>query len=186
MLTWEFSVLDFIQTHLRSGIGDIVMTCVSRLGDGGIVWIALTLLLLIYPKTRKTGATFAAALALEVLCCNLILKPFVARLRPSDINMSVHLLVPRPDDFSFPSGHTGAAFSAVSVLYFSRSRLRLPALVLAALIGFSRLYLYVHYPTDVLAGVLLGSFLGWLICVMVRLLERRRFDGNVHTALFRD
>ena len=173
MLTWEFSVLDFIQTHLRSSIGDIVMPLISRLGDGGVVWIVLALVLLIYPKTQKTGAALMAALALEVLCCNLILKPFVARIRPCDINTAVQLLVPRPGDFSFPSGHTGAAFAAAYALYFSRSRLRFPALVLAALIGFSRLYLYVHYPTDVLAGAVLGVLLGGAGCALVFWAENR-------------
>ena len=113
------------------------------------------------------------ALALEVLCCNLILKPFVSRIRPCDINTAVQLLVPRPDDFSFPSGHTGVSFAAVSVLYFSRNRLRFPALTLAVLIGFSRLYLYVHYPTDVLAGAVLGVLLGWVGCTLVRLVEKK-------------
>lgn len=184
MLTWEFSVLDFIQTHLRSSTGDIVMPLISHLGDSGVVWIVLALALLIYPKTRKTGAAIMAALALEVLCCNLILKPFVARIRPCDINTAVHLLVPCPDDFSFPSGHTGASFAAASALYFNRSRLRFPALTLAALIGFSRLYLYVHYPTDVLAGAVLGALLGWAGCALVHLADRR-FCHRDRSPLFR-
>lgn len=183
MLTWEFSVLDFIQTHLRSGCGDVVMPLVTHLGDGGVLWVVLALALLLYPKTRKTGAALTAALALEVLCCNLILKPFVARIRPCDINTAVRLLVPRPDDFSFPSGHTGAACAVASALYFSGSNLRFPALVLAALIGFSRLYLYVHYPTDVLAGALLGALWGWISCTIVRFWERRRLHDDVHTTI---
>lgn len=174
MLTWEFSVLDFIQAHLRSGAGDMIMPFVSRLGDGGVIWAVLALLLLIFPKTRKTGAVLTAALALDVLCCNLILKPLVARIRPYDINTAVQLMVSRPSDFSFPSGHTAASFAASSALYFSRSRLRFPALVLAALIGFSRLYLYVHYPTDVLAGAVLGALLGWAGSALVSWIGRRK------------
>ena len=84
MLTWEFSVLDFIQAHLRSGIGDIVMPLITHLGDSGVIWVVLALVLLIYPKTRKTGAALAVSLALEVICCNLILKPFVARSTAAD------------------------------------------------------------------------------------------------------
>ena len=174
MLTWEFSVLDFIQNHLRSGIGDLVIPLITHLGDSGAIWIVLDLTLLVHPKTRKTGAALMAALTLEVLCCNLILKPFVARVRPCDINTAVQLLVPRPDDFSFPSGHTGASFAAASALYFRKSKLWLPALILAALIGFSRLYLYVHYPTDVLAGVVLGTLLGWVGCTLVSLAGNHR------------
>lgn len=174
MLTWEFSVLDFIQTHLRSGFGDTVMPFITHLGDGGTIWIVLALALLIHPKTRQAGAALLTALVIGVICCNVILKPFVARVRPCDVNTAVQLLVPRPDDFSFPSGHTGASFEGAAVLYFHKSRLRFPALVLAVLIGFSRLYLYVHYPTDVLAGAALGVLLGWVGCALVSHVENRR------------
>lgn len=104
----------------------------------------------------------AVSLVLEVLCCNIILKPFVARTRPCDVNAAVQLLVPRPSDYSFPSGHTGASFAAASSLLFGKNRMWIPSLILAVLIGFSRLYLYVHYPSDVLAGALIGIMLGWL------------------------
>lgn len=179
MLTWEFSVLDFIQDHLRSGFGDVVMPFITHLGDGGAIWIVLALALLIYPKTRQAGAALFTALVIGVICCNVILKPFVARVRPCDINTAVQLLVPRPDDFSFPSGHTGASFEGAAVLYLHKSRLRIPALILAVLIGFSRLYLYVHYPTDVLAGAVLGVLLAWASCALVSHM------GNRQTALER-
>lgn len=172
MLTWEIFVLDFIQTHLRSNIGDIIIPLISHLGDGGMIWLALALALLIYPKTRKIGAAIMVSLILEIICCNLLLKPLVARIRPCDVNTAVQLLVPAPNDFSFPSGHTGAAFAAASALYFNRSSLRFPTLVLAVLMGFSRLYLYVHYPTDVLAGAALGAFLGWTGYALVRFLAK--------------
>ena len=94
------------------------------------------------------------------------------------------VLVPRPDDFSFPSGHTGASFAAASALYFSRSRLRFPALVLAVLIGFSRLYLYVHYPTDVLAGAVLGSLLGWVGCTLTSMVKKRQTVQKCGTVAF--
>ena len=154
MYALDFSILDFIQSHLRSGFGDAVMPFITHLGDGGAVWIALDLCLLAVPKTRRVGAALTAGLVLESTCCNLLLKPFVARVRPCDINTAVQLLVPRPTDFSFPSGHT----------------------VLAVLIAFSRLYLYVHYPTDVLAGALLGIMLGWLGSVAVSAVERKRHE----------
>lgn len=176
-MTWEFSVLDFIQGNLRSGFGDLLMLLITRLGDGGMIWIILALALLINPKTRKTGAALAAALALEALCSNLILKPLVARIRPCDINPAVQLLIPRPDDFSFPSGHTGFSFAGAAVLFFHKSRLRIPALILAGLIGFSRLYLYVHYPTDVLAGAGLGIMLALAGCALVHR-ERSAFEGQ--------
>lgn len=162
MLTWEFTVLDFIQTHLRSEAGDMVMTFITHLGDGGAIWIVLAIALLVRPKTREAGIALAATLIMGVICCNVILKPFIARVRPCDVNTAVQLLIPRPSDFSFPSGHTGASFAGVAVLFFYKHRLRAPALILAVFISFSRMYLYVHYPTDILAGALLGVFLAWV------------------------
>lgn len=105
----------------------------------------------------------AAALILDVILCNGIIKNAVARMRPYDRNPVVELLIQKPDDYSFPSGHTAASFAAMSALYFGGERyLWKPALVLAVLMAFSRLYLYVHYPTDVLAGAFLGVLCGYL------------------------
>ena len=161
MFSFEFAVLDWIQANLRSPIMDLLMTAITTLGNHGLVWLIPAGILLLTPKHRKAGVAVLAGLALEVVCCNLVLKPLVGRIRPCDVNPAVQLLVARPDDFSFPSGHTGASFAAVSALYFSRSRLWIPSLILAVLIAFSRLYLYVHYPTDILAGALLGIMTGW-------------------------
>lgn len=158
---FDMAVLDYIQSTIRCDFLDLLMPAVTALGNGGILWIVIAATLFLFPKTRKTGLAVMLGLVLEVICCNVILKPFVARLRPFDVNTSIQLLIPRPTDFSFPSGHTGAAFASASALYFSKNRFRGLALILAALIGFSRLYLYVHYPTDVLAGVFIGILAGW-------------------------
>jgi len=145
------------------------MPIITKLGSAGAVWIVLAVALLIRGKYRKAGFAILCALALEVLFCNIILKPLVARIRPCDVNTAVQLLISRPTDFSFPSGHTAASFAAVSALYFSRQRLWKPALVLAILISFSRMYLYVHYPTDILAGIMLGIIVGFLGCKLAEL-----------------
>lgn len=160
--TWELSLLDAIQTHCRSAWGDVVMPAVSSLGNNGLIWLGLTAILLLHPKTRKIGRSMAVALVLDVICCNFILKPLIGRVRPCDLNSAVTLLVPHPTDASFPSGHTAASFAAVAALRSSGSRLWVPALVLAVAIGFSRLYLYVHFPSDVLGGAFLGIVLGTL------------------------
>lgn len=169
----ELAILDFIQSNLRCGIMDSIMTFITGLGDGGKIWIACTILLLLIPKTRKAGLAMGIALALEIVCCNVILKPFVARIRPCDVNTAVQLLIERPLDYSFPSGHTASSFAAASALYFGRKKLWIPAAVLAGLIGFSRLYLYVHYPTDVLAGALLGIMMGWFGSVLANVFSTR-------------
>lgn len=172
-MTIDMKILELIQTGFGCDVLDAVMPLITRLGDGGILWIICSLLLVIFPKTRKAGAAMAVSLVLEVICCNVILKPFVARLRPCDINTSVQLLIAHPGGFSFPSGHTGASFAAASALFFGRNQLSIFAFIVAALIGFSRLYLYVHYPTDVLAGALLGIMLGWLGNFLVKVIGEK-------------
>ena len=96
------------------------------------------------------------------------MKPLFARMRPFDVNNAVRLLIPGPGDFSFPSGHTAASFASVAALYFAGERkLWKPALLLAVMIAFSRLYLYVHYPTDILGGVAVGVIAGYTGCRIV-------------------
>ena len=158
----EIHILDMIQ-NLRTPIGDVVVPLITRLGDAGIIWIILTVLLLIIPKTRKTGVIMMAALLVDVLLCNVLIKNLVARTRPFDVNTAVQLLVAKPRDYSFPSGHTAASFASVTALYLAgEKKLWKIALVLAVLIAFSRLYLYVHYPTDVLGGIITGAIAGYI------------------------
>ncbi|MBK5252027.1 MAG: phosphatase PAP2 family protein [Peptostreptococcaceae bacterium] len=157
------------------------MPTISKLGDAGIVWIILTITLLISRKYRRAGFALLFALILDVTVCNIILKPLVARVRPCDVNTTVQLLIARPTDYSFPSGHTAASFAAVSSLYLSQQWLWKPALVLAILISFSRLYLYVHYPTDIFAGIMLGiivGYLGYKLVVFSKSLCNKRKQGD--------
>lgn len=162
----ELEILDWIQS-LRTPVGDVVMPLISRLGDAGIVWILMTLVLLLIPKTRKSGAIVAAALCVDVILCNGILKNLFCRVRPCDVSTDIQLLIARPLDFSFPSGHTAASFASVTALCLAgEKKLWKPGLVLAVLIAFSRMYLYVHYPTDILGGLAVGilsGFAGYLI-----------------------
>lgn len=158
----ELSILDWIQT-LHTPFLDKIMVFITRLGDAGIIWILLSIVLLLIPKTRKSGAVMVAALVVDVLLCNIVLKNLVARTRPYDVNTCVHLLVAKLHDYSFPSGHTAASFASVTALYLAgEKKLWKFALVLACLIAISRLYLYVHYPTDVLGGILFGVISGYL------------------------
>ena len=158
----ELSILDWLQT-LHTPFLDKIMVFITRLGDSGIIWIVLSIVLLLIPKTRKSGAVMVAALVVVVLLCNIVLKNLVARTRPYDVNTGVHLLVAKLHDYSFPSGHTAASFASVTALYLAgEKKLWKFALVLACLIAISRLYLYVHYPTDVLGGILFGVISGYL------------------------
>lgn len=158
----ELTFLTALQ-GLHTPFWDAVMLFFTHLGDSGFVWIALTAVLLAFRKTRRAGCILAAALVLDLFFCNLLLKPLVHRIRPCDVLPDVALLIPRPDDFSFPSGHTAASFTAVAALWQAGKRcLSRAVLALGTLIAFSRLYLCVHYPTDILGGVLVGVACGVL------------------------
>ena len=157
----ELAILDWIQSHLRCGFLDAVLPVITRTADHGELWIILALVLLVIRNQRKYGAAVACGLVLDLVSCNLLLKPLVGRIRPFAVNTAVELLVKAPLDASFPSGHTAASFAAVFALKAAGSPLWKPALAVAVVISFSRLYLYVHWPSDVLAGALLGAAVGW-------------------------
>lgn len=170
----ELSILDWFQT-LHVPFLDKIMVFITRFGDAGIIWILLSLILLLIPKTRKSGAIMVAALIVDVLLCNVVLKNLIARTRPYDINTGVQLLIARLHDYSFPSGHTAASFASVTALYLAgEKKLWKFAFVLACLIAISRLYLYVHYPTDVLGGVLFGVVSGYLGYQFIKLVKSHR------------
>lgn len=165
----EFEILDFIQNHLRTPIGDKVMPLITMLGNGGALWIVLGVILFIPKKQRKTAVILFSALIIEFLICNVCLKNAVATARPCDLNTTVKLLIPKPQDYSFPSGHTGASFAAVTALYVGKVKKWYLFLIPAILIAFSRLYLYVHFPVDILGGFLVGVCSAFLARVMVSL-----------------
>lgn len=174
MITRNFDlpILDWIAEYLWCPFLDAVMPVVTHLGDGGILWIALAVILLCLPKHRRTGFAMGAALLMGLLVCNLWLKPMIGRLRPFDYQLQCYdrvipLLIKAPADPSFPSGHTIASFEASTVLLLHRKKWGIPAMLLAILIGFSRLYLYVHYPTDVIASVVLGTGIAFLAHFLV-------------------
>lgn len=153
---FELSILDGIADIFGCKLLDTVMPIITLFGDGGIFWIALAVIFLIFPKTRKMGLTMGLALAIGFLVGNIFLKNAVGRIRPYDLNPEFPLLIERLHDYSFPSGHTLASFEAATAIFLYNKKIGIPALVLACLIAFSRLYLYVHYPTDVLTSVILG------------------------------
>lgn len=162
MNAFELKFLDFIAQHLRCAFLDFLMPKITLLGNAGIFWIILAVALLIPKKTRKAGFAMAIALILGLIFCNMTLKPLVARIRPYDVACIAPYLIEVQHDFSFPSGHTTASFEGAAVVFLYYKKWGIAALVLAALIAFSRMYLYVHYPTDILGGIVLGVLFAWV------------------------
>ncbi len=158
LLTLDGNLLLWIQEYLRNDFLTPIMTFITRLGDAGIIWIAISVLLLFFKKTRPIGLMAFLALMGSVVINNLILKHLVARIRPYEVVDGLTLLIEKQNDFSFPSGHSGASLAA-SVVFLKKApkKFGIPALILALLICFSRLYVGVHYPTDVLAGICTGT-----------------------------
>ena len=177
-VSFDLPILDWIQEHLQCTFLDKTMPIVTLFGDGGVFWIGIAVLLLFFAKYRKTGFSMGMALVLGLVVCNITLKPLVARIRPYDFQLQefgreISLLISAQHDFSFPSGHTIASFEACTVLLLHDKRMGIPATVLAILIAFSRLYLYVHYPTDVLVSLVLGIAFGLLGNFLVNLIYKK-------------
>lgn len=163
---FDFRILDFIQNHIKCGFLDFLMPKVTFLGNKGIVWIVTALILLLFSRHRKKGVMMAAGLVSGLIVCNFLLKNIVARDRPCWINEQIPMLIKIPGDYSFPSGHTMSSFVSSSVLFHCSRKAGAAAFLLSFMIAFSRLYLYVHFPTDVLAGALIGIVLGVIICIV--------------------
>ena len=161
MQTAELAVLDWIQTHFRCEALDTALTFISWTGNHGEIWIVLAAVLLLIRRYRRSGAAVSCALTFDLVACNILLKPLIGRSRPFLLRPEFGLLVSPPGDASFPSGHTAAAFAVVFALKGTGSPFWKPTLVLALIMAFSRLYLYVHWPSDVLGGALLGAAVGW-------------------------
>ena len=156
-------MLMFIQNNMHNGFLDWIMPIFTSLGNLGLIWFVIAVILLFYKDYRKYGLMIIASLILCGLIGNVVLKNLVGRLRPCDVNTSIKLLIARPTDFSFPSGHTMSSFAPAVLLMFMNKKIGAVALVLASIIAFSRLYLYVHYPSDVIAGALIGSILALVL-----------------------
>ena len=173
-MAWEFSFLYFLQS-LRFPLLDTLMVALTKLGDDGLIWIGIGVLMLCFKKTRTCGVGILAALVLKTLVGNIILKNLFMRDRPCWIDPSVALLIKSPSSYSFPSGHTFDAFAASVTIFFHHRKIGIAALVLAFLIALSRLYLFVHFPTDVLASMVLGTLIAWIVAVgMEKLKEKRK------------
>lgn len=177
MVDLEGPILLWIQEYLRNEFLTPVVTFITHLGDGGFIWILLTVLCLVFARTRKTGVLLTFSLLLNFLVNNLVLKNLVARTRPYEAVEGLHRIIEAQSDFSFPSGHTGCSFAAAMVLFAVCPRkVGVPAMVLAVLISLSRLYVGVHFPTDVLGGAVIGTVAALVVCWAYK----KRWNGTLN------
>lgn len=173
-MTNEFdrAILDFVREHLYSPAMHVIMTFFTYLGEAGIFWLTLGIVLLFFKRTRICGAAVLISVALTFLIGEFTIKNIVQRLRPFLQDPTIELLIKPPSGYSFPSGHTGSSFAAATAIFLTTKDKRklygIIAYITAALIAFSRIYHHVHFPTDVLAGMVLGSTIAALVCFVIK------------------
>ena len=160
--TWDASVITAIYENVHSAFLTMFFRIVTLLGEGGIFWIAVAVILLFFKKTRRSGICIGASLLIGVIVGKGIIKNVVARPRPYDAIAGIESVVSHLSDYSFPSGHSLCCFEAATALAMNRTKWAIPAYVGAVLVAVSRLFLFVHYPTDVICGALLGVLFGVL------------------------
>ncbi len=160
--TWDASVITAIYENVHSAFLTMFFRIVTLLGEGGIFWIAVAVILLFFKKTRRSGICIGASLLIGVIVGNGIIKNVVARPRPYDAIAGIESVVSHLSDYSFPSGHSLCCFEAATALAMNRTKWAILAYVGAVLVAVSRLFLFVHYPTDVICGALLGVLFGVL------------------------
>lgn len=164
---FDYGILEWLDS-IHNPILTEIFKVLTNMGEYGAVWIIIGIVLFINKKTRHIGLTLAIAVLLSLAVSNGIIKNLAARSRPCWLNPDVNMLIAIPKDYSFPSGHASAGFaSAVSICMWNR-RYGIAAIILAALIAASRMYFYVHFPTDIIAGIVLGTVYAVIAYIIVR------------------
>ncbi len=155
-MDFEFYILDYIQSNFRTELLDKIMPIVSFMGKLSWIWVVIAIVCLFTKKFRRLGISLSSDLIFNLIAGNLIIKTIVARPRPCTLNKTVELISSVPFDTSFPSGHTLFAFGAATIIFIYNKWLGIIAYLFACIMAFSRLYLYVHFPTDILFGAIFG------------------------------
>lgn len=169
----DWCLLNAIQL-LRCTFLDYILSKLTIIGEGGLCWIIICIAMLFFKRTRKCGVTLAICLLLCLVLGNGILKPLIARPRPYMLNPDIITGVPLSDSYSFPSGHTYSSIgSAIVIWYHFKQKWGIPALLLALLISFSRIYFQMHFVTDVLGGILLGIITSVISIYLINMLYRK-------------
>ena len=190
MIEWitsiDFTVLYWIQENLRSDWLDSICAFLSWAFELGIPWFILGAVLFCFKKTRAAGAMLVAAVVLTFFFNELAIKNAVNRERPCTIDPSIELAIEKPTSYSFPSGHTASCFAATGVLLFTHKKIGIPLLLFAVAMGLSRMYLFVHFPSDVLAGAVLGILMAWVTVLIFKELKYDRKLNNLDLKIRRN
>lgn len=168
----DLEILDYIQEVVSNTFLDKLMIFMTVLGNKGVIWIISSLVLLINKKTRRVGIMAITALILTGILGEGVIKPLVKRARPFVDQPSFNLMIKPPSTYSFPSGHTASSFAVAGVLTREFKKYGIVFLILAALIACSRIYLFVHYPSDVVAGIIMGLICSWITIKVFNRKER--------------
>ena len=169
----DFAILDFLQS-IHSEWLNKIMQFFTALGDNGAVWIALTVILLIIPKTRKIGFYVAVALIVETIFNEFMLKEIIQRERPFIQNTAIDIIINPPSGYSFPSSHSASSFAAATAIFLHNRKMGIPAFILAFFIAFSRIYFAVHFTTDVLVGAIVGILVAVLTNKLLKYCAKKR------------
>ena len=157
---WELGVLEWFESIHGTAL-DQFMVAVTNSATSGLIWFAIGFLMTCTRRWRRCGVSVVVAMVLAYIVVDILLKPTVCRERPFAVE-DFQLLIPPPENWSFPSGHTASAFAGATAVLIHDRRWGAVAMVYAALVGISRLYLCVHWPTDVIAGALIGIAVAFL------------------------
>ena len=176
VISTELKILIWIQDIFSNPILDKFFIFISSIGNLGMIWIILGIVLLFTKKYRNAGFLILTSLLMSLFITNIFLKNYIARIRPFDV-YKVSLLIKAPTDFSFPSGHTSAAFAAALTFMHFNKKIGIYFVILAVLIGISRLYLFVHYPTDVIAGGIIGILISDFVYYLFLKLKKSKEDS---------
>lgn len=170
----DWTILDLTQKFCRCDFLDFIMPKITMLGNSGLIWIFAAVLLICVKKYRRFGFILLIGLAVGFIIGNGCLKPLIARERPCFLNPNINLLISAPTDYSFPSGHTLSSVIATVTLIKTDKRFGFAAALLCSMIAFSRLYLYVHFPSDILGGIFIGVAIGKIVIAVFE--KSRRFS----------
>lgn len=175
----DFSILYAIQNMRNPVMDGIILALTNIMGSYGQIWLIVGVVLCIFKKTRSCGVTVLISYVLVFIVGQYGLKDLIARARPCHLDETVELLVKRPSSFSCPSTHSAWAFAAATSIFLYFRKSGIGVMIVAALIAFSRLYLFVHFPTDVLFGAVLGIALAFITFKVQQLMHIRKRETGI-------